>query len=100
MAKKNNGEKFFLVRQDLFDRTVNAMGLKTKDFQETVKTFSSMITKKNRPKKIWVDKGTEIAEAFKKFCAAERIQFYSTLSVSKAASAERTIPSLKNILYS
>ena len=52
LAKKNNGVKYLLVRQDLFDRTVNAKGTKTKDSQETVKAFSSMITKKNRPKKI------------------------------------------------
>ena len=84
----------------MFDRTVNAKGMKTKVSQETVKAFSSMITKKNRPKKIWVDKGTEFAEAFKKFCAAEGIQFYSTMSETKAAFAERTIrSSLKNVLY-
>ena len=99
LAKENNGVKFLLVRQDLFDRTVNAEGMKTKDSQETVKAFSSMITKKNRPKKIWVDKGTEFAGAFKKFCAAEGIQVYSTMSETKAAFAERTIRSLKNILY-
>ena len=99
LAKENNGVKFLLVRQDLFDRTVNAEGMKTKDSQETVKGFSSVITKKNRPKKIWVDKGTEFAGAFKKFCAAERIRVYSTKSETKAAFAERTIRSLKNILY-
>ena len=73
--------------------------MKTKDSQETVKAFSSMITKRNRPKKIWVDKGTEFAGAFKKFCAAEGIQVYSTMSETKAAFAERTIRSLKNIFY-
>ena len=52
LAKENNGVKYLLVRQDLFDRTVDAKGMKTKDSQETVKAFSSMITKKNRPKKI------------------------------------------------
>ena len=98
LAKENNGVKYLLVRQDLFDRTVNAKGMKTKDSQETVKVFSSMITKKNRPKKIWVDKGTEFAGAFKKF-SAEGIQVYSTMSETKAAFAERTIRSLKNILY-
>ena len=98
-AKENNGVKYLLVRQDLFDGTVNARGLKTKDSQETVKTFSSLITKKNRPKKIWIDKGTEFAGAFKKFCAAEGIQVYSTMRETKAAFAERTIRSLKNILY-
>ena len=73
--------------------------MKTKDSQETVKAFSCMIAKKNRPKKIWVDKGTEFAAAFKKFCAAEGIQLYSTMSETKAAFAERTLRSLKNILY-
>ena len=31
LAKENNGVKYLLVRQDLFDRTVNAKGMKTKD---------------------------------------------------------------------
>ena len=67
LAKENNGVKCLLVRQDLLDRTVNAKGIKTKDSQETVKAFSCMITKRNRPKKTWVDKGTEFPGAFKKF---------------------------------
>ena len=75
LAKGNNDVKYLLVRQDLFDRTVNAKGMKTKDPQETVKPFSSMVTKRNRPKKIWVDKGTEFAGAFKKFCTAEGKKF-------------------------
>ena len=99
LSKENNGVKYLLVRQDLFDRTVNAKGMKTNDSQETMKAFSSMITKRNRPKKIWVDKGTEFAGAFKKFCFAEGIQVYSTMSETKAAFAERTIRSLKNIIY-
>ena len=99
LAKEKNDVKYLLVRQDLFDRTVNAKGTKTKDSQETVKAFSSMITKKNRPKKIWVDKGTEFAGAFKKFCAAEGVQVYSSMSETKAAFAERTIRAFKNILY-
>ena len=99
LSKENNGVKYLLVRKDLFDRTVNAKGMKTKESQESVKAFSSMITKTNRLKKIWVDKGTEFAGAFKKFCAAEGIQVFSTMSETKAAFAERTIRSLKNILY-
>ena len=75
LPKENNGVKYLLVRQVLFDRTVNAKGMKTKDSQETVKASSSMITERNRPKKIWVDKGTEFAGAFKKFCTVEEIQF-------------------------
>ena len=98
LAKENNDVNYLLVRQDLFDRTVNAKGMETKDSHEIVKAFPSMITKKNRPKTIWVDKGTEYAGAFKKFCAAEGIQVYSTISATKAAFAERTIRSLKKII--
>ena len=99
LAKDNNGVKYLLVRQDLFDRTVDANWMKTKDSKETVRAFLTMITKKNRPKKIWVDKGTEFAGEFKKLSKAERIQIYSTMSETKAAFAERTIRSLKKILY-
>ena len=55
-----------------------------------------MITKKNRPKKIWVDQGTEFAREFRKFCSAEGREIYSTMSETKAAFAERTIRSLKS----
>ena len=72
--------------------------MKTKDSQETLEAFSSMITKRNRPKKILVDKGTELAGAFKKFCAIEGIQVYSTMSETKAAFAGRTNRSMKNTL--
>ena len=39
LAKENKGLTYFLVRQDLFDKIVNAKRLKTKDSQETVKFF-------------------------------------------------------------
>ena len=99
LAKENNVVKYLLVLQDLFKRTVKAEGKKSKDSQETVRAFLSMVTKRNRPKKIWVYKGVEFAGACKKFCAAEGIHVYSTMSETKAAFAERTIRSLKNILY-
>ena len=35
LAKSNNGVKYLLVRQDLFDRTADAKGKKTKDSKET-----------------------------------------------------------------
>ena len=58
-----------------------------------------MITKKNRPRKNWVNKGTDFAGAFKKFYAAEGLQVYSTMKETKAAFAQRTVRSLKKILY-
>ena len=99
LAKDNNGVRYLIVRQDRFDRTLDAKRMKTKDSKETVRAFLTMITKKNRPKKFWVDEGTKIAGQFKNLSNAEGIQFYSTMSETKDAFAERTIRSLKNILY-
>ena len=69
LSKDNSGVKYLLVRQDLFDRTVDAKGMKTKDLKETVKTFSKMITKKNRSKKTWVDQGQSLLENSRNFAA-------------------------------
>ena len=99
LAKDNNGVKYLLFRQDVFDRTVDAKRMETKDSKETVRAFLSMITKTNRRKKIWVDKGTEFAGELKSLCKAEGIQIFSTISETKAAFVERTIRSLKKILY-
>ena len=60
LAKDENGVKYLLVSQELFDRTVDAKGMKTKDSKGTVPEFLNMITKKNRPTKVWVDKGREV----------------------------------------
>ena len=50
LAKDKNGVKYLLVRQDLFDTTVVAKGLKTLQ-KETVRAFLNKITNKKRPKK-------------------------------------------------
>ena len=52
LAKEEKDVRYLLVRQNLFDRTVDAKGMKTKYSKETVKKFSKMITKKDRPKKL------------------------------------------------
>ena len=75
LAKDNTGVKYLLVRQDLFDRTVDAKGMKTKDSRETDRAFLSMITQKNRPKKTWVDKGTEFAGELKNYAKLEEYKF-------------------------
>ena len=56
-------------------------------------------TKKERPKKVWVEKGAEVASEFSKVCKTEGLQTYSTVSDIEATIAERAIRSLKNILY-
>ena len=73
--------------------------MKTKDSNETVCPFLTMITKKNRPEKNWVDKRTKFAAEFEKLCKAEGLQIQPTRIETKAAFAERRRRSLKNILY-
>ena len=99
LAKDNNGVKYLLVRQDLFDRTGAAKGMKTKDSKETVRAVLTMNTKKNCPKKFGLTREQRLLESFKKLFKAEGLQIYSTISETKAAFAERTIRSLKNINY-
>ena len=59
LAKNSIGVKYFLVRPDLFDRIVDAKEMKTKESKETGRALRIMITRKNRPKKTWVDRGPE-----------------------------------------
>ena len=67
LTKDKKSVKYLPVRHDLFNKTVDAKGRKTKDSKETVRAFSAMITKKNQPKKCLVDKGTKLAGEFKNY---------------------------------
>ena len=60
LAKDNKGVKYILVRQDLFDRTVDAKGMKTKVSMETDRAFLTMITKKESSQKKWGWQGNRI----------------------------------------
>ena len=99
LGRKNNGVSYLLVRQDLFNKTVRAMGIQTKGSEETVRALLTMLTKTNRPTKLCVGTGTEVAGEFEISCEADRIPIYSILSGIEAAFAERTIRSLKKILH-
>ena len=99
IAKDNDAVKYLLVCHDLFHRTVDAKGMKTKDSTETVPAFLTVITKKNRSKKIRVEKKTELDEGLKRLCKAEGIQIYCIMSRTQSAFAEGKIRSLKFLLH-
>ena len=63
-AKNNNGVKYFLVLEDLVDRTVDAVGMKTKSSKETVRAFLPVITKKS-PQKIELTREQNLLEILK-----------------------------------
>ena len=67
LAKDNNGVRYLLVRQDLFDRNVDAKGMKSKGSKETVRAFLTMITKKRiDPKNIGLTRRQNLLESLKK----------------------------------
>ena len=75
LAKDNNGVKYLLFHQDLFDRTVDAKGMKSKDSKETVRAFLTMITTKNRPKKIGLTRERNLQESLKNYAKLNEYKF-------------------------
>ena len=67
LAKDITGVKYLLVRQDLFDRTVAAKGMKTEDSMETVRAFLTMITKKSSTRKIGLTREQNSLESLKNY---------------------------------
>ena len=99
LTKDNNGVKYLLVGQDVFDRTIDVKGMKRSCSKTTARALLTMITKNNWPEKFWVDNGRKFAEHSKKVCRAEGFQIHSRMSETTAAFAERTKRSLMTILY-
>ena len=98
LAKYNEGVKDLLVAVDVLSRYLQVSPMRSKSAEETAGTFTKMI-EKQKPQKVWTDKGTEIKGAFKKLCDQEGIETYTTQSETKSAYAERNTRSLKNIIY-
>ena len=63
LAKNKNGVKYLLVRQRLFDRTVDAKGMKTKDFKEIVRAILSVLKKRIVPKKFGLTRQQKLLES-------------------------------------
>ena len=67
LAKDNNGVKYPLVRQELFDRTGDTKGMKTKVSKQTVRAFLTTITEKKLPKKIGLTKEHNLLGSLKNY---------------------------------
>ena len=52
LAKDENGVRYLLVREDLFDRTVDAKRIKTEDSKDTVRAFLTRIKKRVNSRKL------------------------------------------------
>ena len=98
LAKENKEAKYLLVAVDCLSRYLRVEPLKSKYATTTADAFKKMIRNK-RPKKVWVDAGTEFKGSFSTLCQKNEIEVYKTFSEKKSAFAERNIRLLKNLIY-
>ena len=90
LSKNNNSVEISLARWDTFDRTADENGMLTKDFKDTVPSFTFGKTKKlmNVFGLERVDKYLEISKNFAKLT---KYKVFSTKSQNRAASAKPTL---------
>ena len=72
LASQNDEVKYLLVAVDVFSRFVRVQTMKTNYAKDTLQPFKKMISRKNTPEKLWVDKGTAYGGTFKKFCQQKK----------------------------
>ena len=101
LASDNGGVRYILIAVDVLSRFTRVSPMKNKTAATTLEAFQEIISRSRgvKPKKCWVDDGTEFLREFKDFCLYNNIHIYSTFSETKSMLAERYIRSLKNIIY-
>lgn len=100
--KVNKGNICFLLCVDVLSRFAWGEPMKSKSGEATTKALESILKRSfpRKPEKLQADKGREFYNAkFKSLLKQNKIKLYSTESDQKAAIAERTIQTIKNILY-
>ena len=83
---------------DVLSRYLRVSPMRPKSPEETARTFRKK-NQKQKPQKVWTDKGTDFKGSFNILCDQEGIDTYTTQSQTKSAYAERNIRLLKNIFF-
>ena len=100
LSKYNKGIKYLLCAIDLFSKYVWVVPTKDKKRTSIVNAFKKIISNRRKPKKMWVDQGSEFYnQSFKDFLKINNTEMYSTYNVGKSAVAERFIGTLKNKIF-
>ena len=101
LTKYNKGIKYLLCAIDLFSKYAWAIPIKDKKGITITNAFQKILGDSNRkPKKIWVDKGSEFYNnSFKKWLKNNYIEIYSTRNKGKFLIAERFIRTLKKKVF-
>ena len=65
-----------------------------------INAFKKIISEERKPKKIWVDQGSEFYnKPFKDFLKINNIEMYSTYNEGKSVVAKRFIGTIKNKIF-
>ena len=95
LKKENNVFQYIINIIDLFSRHAWSIPIKNKTGKMIVEAFNSI---KCRPKKLWVDNGSEFYnKTFKKWLNDNNIEIYSTFTEGKAVVIERFNKTLKKM---
>ena len=101
ISKFSKGFRFLWCIIDIFSKYAWVVPLKDRAGVSVVVAFQKILDDSNRkPKKIWIDKGSEFYNnSFKKWLKDNDIEMYSIHNEGKSVVAERFIRTLKNKVY-
>ena len=99
-SRYNKGYKYLLTCIDIFSKYAWVVALKTKQGQELVKAFQTILLSSRKPHKLQTDQGTEfLNRVFQKFLRDNDIEFFTTTSGLKASVVKRFNTTFKNKMY-
>ena len=100
LSRYNKGYKYLLPCVDIFSKYAWVVALKTKQVQELVKAFQTILSSGRKPLKLQTDQGTEfLNRVFQKFLRDNNIAFFTVKSGLKASVVERFNRTFTNKMY-
>ena len=100
LSRYNKGYKYLLTCIYIFSKYTWVVPLKTKQGQELVKAFQTILSSGRKPNKLQTDQGTEfLNRVFQKFLRENNIDFFTVNSGLKASVVERFNRTFKNKMY-
>ena len=99
LSKKNGGFRYILMVIDVFSKYGWGVPLKTKTGKEVAAALQTIL-KKNKPAKLWVDKGREFYnQDVSRLLKKNNIEIYSTNNDEKCSVVERWNRTIKTQLW-
>ena len=100
LSRYNKGYQCLLTCVDIFSKYAWVVALKTKQGQELVKAFQTILSSGRKPPTLQTDQGTEfLNRVFQKFLRDNNTAFFTVKSGLKASVVERFNRTCKNKMY-